>query len=118
MLIKAGDKYPTRDGRKAYILTTERKHPDYPVVALVQDRAGFEEPLTYTRSGLFDTSREETGADLILKPAEFYLCFHYVVVDNRGHCHFNIDYKRARKAAETYGSKIFKLPRQRLEEHQ
>lgn len=63
-LIKFGLKYHTREGLPVRILTTSMKHPDYPVVALI-DHGEQEEPVILTKTGCFDVDERNHPYDLI-----------------------------------------------------
>jgi len=56
--------YLTRDGHKVRILTTTMKHPNYPVVGLI-DHDGVEEPCVWTKTGCFDVDARKRDYDLV-----------------------------------------------------
>lgn len=65
----------TRDGRKARILATDLKDPNYPILAAVTlPRTGLERPIVYTSEGKWSLSRNcFSESDLINIPEEKYL---------------------------------------------
>ena len=66
MKIEMGKKYRTRDGRKVRVLCTDRRHNEYPVVALVTSFCGTTETLdTFTSNGFEVTTESESNYDLI-----------------------------------------------------
>ena len=64
---KANNIVCTRDGRKARILTFERKSENYPIVALVENERGGEDAYNYTLHGRF-LLESKSGLDLMMPP--------------------------------------------------
>lgn len=65
---KAGSPIVTRDGRPARLLG-ERKHPDYPIIAVVKKSYDLEEVYSYTNDG-HNISTDETENDLFMAPTK------------------------------------------------
>lgn len=75
--------YRTRDGRNVTILCVDRKHPEYPVIALVERGDGFESSESYTSNGHFSAHGCEHHLDLIeVKPFEDFKIDEPVLVRN------------------------------------
>lgn len=55
----------TRDGRPTRILCTDRKHPDYPIVALVTWENGQETTQTFRADGSFLGCAHDPAHDLV-----------------------------------------------------
>lgn len=65
---KAGSPIVTRDGRPARLLG-ERKHPNYPIIAVVKKSYDLEEVYSYTNDG-HNISTDETENDLFMAPTK------------------------------------------------
>lgn len=68
---KAGEPVRTAAGQPVTILRFDRKHPKYPIVALVEGEEGIEYVQTYTSAGKI-TGMEVcgAGADLVMAPVK------------------------------------------------
>lgn len=63
----------TRDGRKARIITTEAHNPTYPIIALVKNKSGVEEPNAFTLDGFFNEGSPGWALDLVNVPTKISL---------------------------------------------
>lgn len=61
--------WQTRDGRKVRILCCDAQNATYPIVGLIADYEGVEEPQTWTEAGTSLFSGPEKSDDLINSPA-------------------------------------------------
>lgn len=61
---KAGAPVCTRDGRPARIICTDCRDKDFPIVALVTDDVGVENPCTYTAGGNIYADGHPADGDL------------------------------------------------------
>lgn len=69
---KQGAKVITREGRKVEILTFSRRHPYFPIVALVDE--GDEEVIRmYTNEGRYYTTDTDSYLDLMMAPTKVYM---------------------------------------------
>lgn len=66
---KNGAPVQTRDGQKARILCFDKKHADYPIIALYGNGDG-EFVAAYTLEGHFDTNTPNHPLDLVMKPTK------------------------------------------------
>jgi hypothetical protein len=57
----------TRDGRKARIICTDLKHPEFPVIAVITDRYGNEFAVAYTKDGRWRNDTQD-DSDLLNIP--------------------------------------------------
>lgn len=82
-LIEMGKKYKTRDGADVRILTIDRKHPSFPVVALLFSRISKSETTrVYTKYG-YAFADQRTSSDLIeVSPWEDFKIDEKVIVWN------------------------------------
>lgn len=64
---KEGKPVCTRDGRKARIICFDRKHSEYPIVALVTNKRNEEDFVAYTIKGKFVYGRNQPD-DLVMAP--------------------------------------------------
>ena len=65
---KEGKPVCTRDGRKARILCFDRKHSEYPIVALITNLNNKEDYVPYTINGKFVNGRSNKPNDLVMAP--------------------------------------------------
>lgn len=80
-------KYRTREGKKARIICVDRQSKEgYPVIALVVDDAGVEQPTTYTKYGKWaQTLSTQIGKDLVeISPYEDFKIDDKIMVKNEG----------------------------------
>lgn len=64
-LAKAGHPVWTRDGKPVRIICYDRKHTEYPIVALV-DNGEFEMNIVYTADGKFHNNPKKSEYDLFM----------------------------------------------------
>lgn len=68
-LAKAGHPVQTRDGRKARIISFDKKGTAYPIVVLMQER-GREVTIHVTENGNFYANKEKDDLDLVMAPVK------------------------------------------------
>lgn len=69
---KQGAKVITREGRKVEILTFSRRHPYFPIVALVDE--GDEDVIhMYTNEGRYYKTDTDSYLDLMMAPTKVYM---------------------------------------------
>lgn len=69
---KQGAKVITREGMKVEILTFSRRHPYFPIVALVDD-GDRDEICMYTNEGRYYKTSQDSYLDLMMAPTKVYM---------------------------------------------
>lgn len=85
---KKGRETVTRDKRSARIISFNRKHDEYPIVALVMRDDGSEETVTYTAEGRVFSCSEDYPSDLLMKPIKstYWVNLYWATNNQSGVC--------------------------------